>query len=498
MVQAPVTRDPFEELASRLVTALDRKSANKAQHYGDFSSGYKHDVAGNPISVGYSHGPGGNFSYPGVEPDVFHTVVGNRGLLGQLPAMPSLYTNPLYSVITGVSADSGSEKSQVCDDAPVAGLIQTCMVTSVFGRYERQTAQIELNRLGQQNDRADPMDLTLVGSPLAESSVFTSGPGGGLAPGADLLRNETRRKFWELSTSLHRLMSLQLWTGNPVNSAAGGGYKELTGLDLLINSGYVDAISHAACASVNADVKNFNYLKVQDNGTALVNALSYLYHTRKDLAERTGVMPVRWVFAMRPEVFWEVSAVWPCAYLTYRCNMVGVTGANLMVTGDEQVRMRDDMRNGKYLMLDGDRIEVVLDDGIPMRTNTTSARVTSGCASSSIYLVPMSVIGGRAVTYLEYFQYNNQAIEDALGNMILGRIEGPWITVPKQRNWCVQWQTKVEPRVVLRTPWLAGRLDNVQVCPLQFPNEPFPSDPYYVGGGATSRPGPSYYSLWKG
>lgn len=496
------TASPIDELASALVDALrlsNAKSGQKALYpyqYAEFATGMKHDASGTPISVGYSHGPGGNLSYPGVDPEMFHTVVGNRGLLGALPATPSLYTNPTYQVITGVQADSGNEKNLVCDDAPVAGLMKACLVTSVFGRYERATQEIELNRLGQQTDRADPMDLALVGSPISQSGLFTTGPGNPEA-GGDIFTNETARKFWELGVSLHRLLSVQLWQGNPSNNSAGGGYKEVTGLDLLISTGHVDALTNTSCPSVDADVKDFDFLSIQDNGSAIVNALTYIYYTRRDLAERTGVMPVRWIFAMKPETFYELSAVWPCAYLTYRCNLEGIDGARVNIDGAEQTRMRDDMRNGRYLLIDGNRIEVIVDDGIAEDTNTTNGNVPSGCFASTIYLIPMSVVGGRAVTYLEYFQFSNPAIEDALGNMVLGRIEGPWITIPKQTVWCVQWQAKIEPRVVLRTPWLAGRLDNVVACPLQRTRNPFPGNPYFVDGGLTSRPGPSYYTPWQ-
>lgn len=494
------TADPMAELASRLIQAIDNRPVSGEKSYGRYGQfmgvGYKHDSGGSPISVGYTHGPGGNLSFPGVDPVVFHTVVGNRGILGQLPTVGSPYMNPTYPIITGVSAASGSEKTDVCDDAPVAGLMATCIITSVFGRYERATQEIELNRLNQRVDRADPMDLTLVGSPIAESGIFTSGPGNPNPP-SDLLRNETARKFWELGVAFARLLAVQVWQGNPANNTSGGGYKEMTGLDILIGTGHVDAQTGTACAAADSDVKDFNYLNVADNGSDVVNALTYIYYTRKDLADRTGVQPVRWVWCMRPEVFYELTAVWPCAYMTYRCNLLGIDGARINIDAMEQTRMRDEMRAGKYLLIDGERIEVIVDDGIEAEYQTTNANVTSGCFSSTIYLVPMSVAGGRAVTYMEYFEYSNPAIEDALGNLVLGRIEGPWITVPRQTNWCIQWQTKIEPRMVLRTPWLAGRLNNVQVCPLQMTRSPFPGDPYYVGGGVESRPGPSYYTQWN-
>ncbi|KKM76129.1 hypothetical protein LCGC14_1383210, partial [marine sediment metagenome] len=295
--------DIIAQLAKELGPALAKEAASK------YGIGLKHDATGTPIASGYSHGPGGNFSYPGVAPDVFHTAVGNRGILGQLPTTPSVFTNPTFQVLTGVQDVTGNEKDTVCENAPQAGLIKSCMLTSVFGRYERATLEIELNRLGQRNDRADPMDLTLVGSPIHQSGIFASGPQNPEVPG-DLLTNELSRKFWELAVAIHRQISVQLWTGNPVNNSGGGGYKELTGFQLLVNTGHLDAETGTACPSIDSDLKDFNYgrIDVAPNGDNLVEALSYLLHTRIDLAERTGVMPVRWVFVMRSELFWELTA----------------------------------------------------------------------------------------------------------------------------------------------------------------------------------------------
>jgi hypothetical protein len=487
----------MEALAAALTPFLEQQ---KARQYG---VGYKHDASGTPISIGYSHGPGGVLTFPGVDPTVFHTVMGNSSLLGQLPSMPSVYTNPTYLTITGVTDDTGSEKEDVCDDAPVAGLMKGCMLTSVFGRYERATPELELNRLGQRNDRADPLDLSLVGSPIASSGIFNSGIQSAAAPG-DVLINEVSRKFWERNVSLWRLLSRQLWIGNPTNNTGGGGYKEMTGFSVLVNTGHHDAETNVSCPSLDSYLSNFNYGHIDSSGNNLVAAFTNVYHQLYRRAELTGMLPVRWVIAMRSQMFYELTAIWPCSYLSFRCATV-LDQINPAQTGPMQgvidaqdaIRFRDEMRAGKYLMIDGVRVEVVLDEGIPESTNTTNSSVASGCFSSDIYFIPMSVVGGRAVTYLEYFQYANPSLQDALGNMILGRIEGAFLTWPRQTNQCVVWQTKVEPRLVMRTPWLAGRLQNVVYCPIQHEPEPFPDDPYFVDGGKTSRVGPSLYSLWQ-
>lgn len=472
----------MEVLAEALAPLMAQQSARQ------YGVGLKHDASGNPIEVGYSHGPGGLLTFPGVDPTVFHTIMGNSSIIGQLPAVPSLYTNPTFFTITGISDDVGSEKDGVCDDAPVAGLMMGCMLTSVFGRYERATPELELNRLGQRNDRADPLDLRLVGSPIASTGIFNTGVTSAAAPG-DVLTNEVERKFWERNVSLWRLMSKQIWTGTPGNNTAGGGYKEMTGFQVLVNNGHVDAETGQSCNNLDSFIMDFQGATVSFNGAEIVHQITNMYHMLYRRAELTGVLPVRWVIAMRSQLFYELSAVWPCAYLSYRCNPSN--GATEFIDSQDAIRFRDEMRAGRYLLMDGQKIEVVLDDGIP------ETGAGNGAYKSDVYFIPMSVVGGRAVTYLEYFQYQNPSLTDALGRMVLGRIEGAFLTWPRQTNQCVTWQTKVEPRLIMRTPWLAARMQNVAYTPVTHEPTAFPDDPYYVAEGRQSRLGPSYYSSWQ-
>lgn len=480
----------LQVLAAALAPLIEQEKARK------YGIGLKHDSAGNPITVGFNHGPGGLLTYPGVDPIVFSAMVGNVGLISQLPTMPSVYTDPTYFTITGIQDDIGNEKEDVCDDAPTAGLMKGCMLRSVFGRYERATPELEVNRLGQRIDRADPLDLQLVNSPIGNSGIW-SGPSGTATP-ADVLTNEVSRKFLEMNTSLHRLFSRQIWTGTPANNAGGGGYKEMTGLSTLINTGHVDAETGVACPSLDSLVTNFNYGSVSSSGADAVNHVTAVYHNLVRRAETMNMTSVRWIIVMRTQMFYELTAVWPCSYLSFRCSPSN--GATEFIDAQDAVRFRDEMRSGRYLLIDGVRVDVVLDDGIPeLDGNSSGGNFPAGCFSSDIYIIPMSVLG-RAVTFMEYFDYSNPSLQSAIQNLGIYRVEGAFITTARQKNWCIVWQTKVEPRLVVRTPWLAGRIQHVVYCPAIHEREAFPDDPYLTDGGKTYRnngQGPSLYSLWQ-
>lgn len=492
-------------LLEALAGAVERQMAStKSEAYGrawmpGLQAGYRHDASGTATTTGFMIGPGGVLSYPGVDPAVFHTVVGARGLLSRLPTMGSPYTDPTYQVITGVQDVSGDEPDAPCDDAPTAGVIKSCILTAPFGRYMRATPELDLNRLGQRTDRADPMDLALVGSPLQQAGVFASGPGSAATP-SDLLANEMSKRFWELGIAFQRLLSRQLWSGNPSNNTGADGYREIAGLDALVNTGHRDAVTGTLCPSTDADLKDFDYANVTENGSLLVEMLTLIYWTRKQLAMDTGVDPVRWVLVMRESMFHAVSEVWPCSYLTFRCDLPD--NGRVVIDGAEQIRMRDQMRSERFLPIEGDRIEVITDEAIAVDTSTTNANVPEGCRASDIYLLPMSVVGGRSVLHLEYLDHgpSNAALRTALGTGLpIARVDanGAFITTARQTNFCMVWQAKIEPRLVLRTPWLAGRIQNVVECQAQTTRSPFPDDPYFVDGGNTTRTGPSYYAAWK-
>ena len=66
-------------------------------------------------------------------------------------------------------------------------------------------------------------------------------------------------------------------------------------------------------------------------------------------------------------------------------------------------------------------------------------------------------------------------------------------------NFCVQFLAKTEPRIVLRTPYLAARYTNLRYTPVSHERDWDPSGTYFVDGGQTSYngitpPAPSYFT----
>jgi hypothetical protein len=455
----------------------------------------KHDSPTGTPSTPYYHGPGGLFGVLGLERDIISTRVQPMGLAGSLPARATNYLYPRFPYLTGFQATTGDDPDGVCDDGPVAGAAKACVQTADFGRYTYMTRELELNHLGQRINRGEFDDLMLVNDPLLS--------GEGIFPGVSInpaLAREVLMRFVEVGVAFQNKLAPQLWIGNPANNSANGGYAEFPGLDILIGTSKIDAITGVACPSLASDVKDFNYQHIDDDTSNIVNVMTYMLRYLKWNASRMNLAPATWTVVMRPELFYELTAVWPCAYMTYRCSGLS-EDAVLSAEARDMLAMRDAMRAGMYLTVDGENWPVALDDGITEESSTTNANVPEAHFSSNIYVVPRTVVGGRIVTFWEFYDYTSamQGASDGGYQSDFWTDSGRFLWHRKPSlNWCVQWISKIEPRIILQTPQLAGRLNNVVYSPLQHTRTPFPNDPYNLNGGVTSGyPNTRPYSEWN-
>ena len=459
-------------------------------------------ATGTPVAP-YIHGPGGLFGVAGIERDVFSTRIAPRGIASVLPVMSSDRTNPLFAYITGYRDVTGANPTNVCDTPQTAGSIKNCLQTAVFGRKAFQTRELEVNRVGQINDRGEFVDLQIVNDPLVPEI------GGAIFPNLPeqsqlLAGREMLARMLEVGIGFQNWLVRQVYIGNPTNNTAGGGYKEFPGFDLLIGTGKEDALTRTACPSLNSDIKNFNYGRVDASNLNpdIVAVATMLYRYVRSNADRMNFGVCTWAFSMRQDLFWELCRVWPCSYLTYRCQFRTSDGTQLTnVSAADQIAMRDDMMANKYLLIDGEQIPVVVDDGIIEHNRSGNANIPIGGFASDIYLVALTVRGGTPVTYWENFDYSKSlmAAQDAHYTSEFWTDGGKYLW-SKQPNtqWCVLLSAKIEPRLILRTPQLCGRIQNISYVPLQHVRDALPTDYYFTDGGvSTARAAPSYWADWN-
>lgn len=455
-------------------------------------------VASTPTYGSYAHGPGGLFSYPGLSRPVFSAMIlPTQGLLNRLPVYPNNDLNPLYGLVTGVTAESGSEPAGPCDDGPTPGLMKLCTTSYVFGRIVRNTPVFELDRFGVRTNRGESMDLQLLNSAGLNGQPNVPTTPGNTGPAA-ALQSSISKAMFEFAVSWARSTARDIYTSNPANNNAGGGRKYYNGLDILINTGYQDAITGQKCAAADSLLFDFNGLDISasTNGQTIVRRVVDIWRQLNELAVDIGMAPVKWVLAMRRRLFWELTEVWPCAYNTYRCQPYWSASTPIPQSPSDLNRMRDEMRQGNYLLVDGERVEVVIDQSI-------TEEVRPGATfESDIYIVPLTVLGGTPVTYMEYLDY-----DAPYGAAEAARLLAPadsymtsdggrffWHKKPPTA-FCVQMMVKTEPRLILRTPHLAGRLLNIRYTPLSHERDWDTASSYFVNGGRTNYIGfgPSFF-----
>lgn len=468
------------------------------QLIGKMSAGTRFKtVPSSTPSTTYGHGNGGLFSYPGLDPRVFSAMIlPSMGLQSNLPVVSTNFDNPIMGIYTGVTASSGSEPTGVCDDPPTAGLSKLCMHTFVMGRMARQTPVLNITRIGRYTNYGESQNLQLLGmNPLA----FGNNPLVPNSPALDVAntaRFEIAKTMTEFAVAWMRDWATDIYVGNPTNNTAQQGRKYMYGLDTLINTGYRDAETGIACPAADSIVRSFGNNRVDQNGNAFVQTLTYMVRNLRFIAERAQLMPVEWAIVMRWDLFYEVTQVWPVAYYTDR-NTVTTTGQTVFNSGEALQNMRDEMRAGEYLLIDGKKIRVILDDAI------AETESPAGVFSSSLYIVPMTVLGGTQVTYMEHLNFDAPN-----GAMDAARVLAPadsfftsdggrflWHKKPPT-NFCVQMVSTCEARLILLTPHLAGRMTNIKYSPLMHERGVFTTDGYYANGGRTDRLGygPSFYS----
>lgn len=463
---------------------------------------YKVEASGTP-STPYLHGPGGLFGVSGLERDVISTRLSGRGLASVLSAFPSNYTNPLFPYITGFTDIGGTVPSGPCDNPQYAGQMKTCIQTAPFGRFMLRTREAEINRVGQLIDRGEFDDLRLLNDPLAAEfgkTIFPQMSGNAqLNAGAELLS-----RMIELGIGFSNWIGRVLYTGTPANNTLGG-YAEPMGLDILIGTTKVDAITGQDCPSLHSDIKGMNYTCISDStaNPDIVEVLVTMWRYVNLIAQQTQLTPVQYALVMRTPLWWELTDYWPCRYLTYKCRVQDTAWIDPVPSVDsaEAIRLRDRMRAGSYLLIDGVEVPVIIDDYIIEESSADTNKLRAGCFASDIYLVPLTVLGGTPATFWQYYNYQNgpmQAVVQGRATNLFWTDGGMYLWTFDTKDFCIVHEAKIEPRVILKTPQIAGRITDVCYCPLQHPRDVHPDDDYFVDGGVTTRLPPSLYEDWKG
>jgi hypothetical protein len=223
-------------------------------------------------------------------------------------------------------------------------------------------------------------------------------------------------------------------------------------------------------------------------------------------ADRMKLSPMTMIISMRPDLFDAISDMWPCTYLSNRC-LNPANGNNMVVINDEtNVRMRDEMRAGNFLWVDGEQIGVVRDSNIIEHNWTDDpANHLPGEFSSDIYFIPLTVLGGMRVTGFQYFDQRlsvQATVPNTRDTKLWSTDNGLFLWNSTNADLCYDIRVTMEWRLIMQTPQLAGRLMHVKYAPLQHLREAAPVGPtnlyglYNLDGGVTEQPIELFYNQW--
>lgn len=431
------------------------------------------------------HGPGGLLATPGLNKQIVNAMIMPKGLAGRLPVRPSVDTNEIFGILTGLLASTGSEPTEQCAAWPTVGQFKICRQQHPFGQQGRQSQVFNIKYAGQVVNRGEFTDNVLFGQPNTGENTLPASIDWGRA-----LQLEVEKKLAELYAGYFRDYARYLYTGNPQTTAGSAGWQQYRGLDLLISTGKRDAITGVTCPAADSIVIDLNSVNATTSGATVYGVLANVVTNLERLSEQLG-FEVKWALTMRYGAFWTLTNIWPCVYATVGCNINTVVRSS---SAEEMTKMRDDMRDGKYLYIEGKRYEVIIDDTI---TEEVAAGGVTGTYESDIYFVPLTA-NGEPVLFWEYFPFNQQAIQAAGAMAPQGYFNvlqnGRFLQVRQSpTHTCVQVEIIERPRLILLTPFLAAKFQNIRYTISVHERTAFPDETYFVNGGAINTPLPYFY-----
>lgn len=402
------------------------------------------------------------------------------------------------SLITGQTAgqlDSfANQPTQPCQDGPVAGLLTFCSLANTLGNYKMSTREVEINRAGRVADATDAltaqvaneMPTSVFGTPTSKPSLQNA------------FSNELASRIWEMGLGFQRMFYPRTFIGAPSNNV--GEARDIVGLDMHINKGNkVDSSSGTLCAAADSDVKSFGNNLVTSSTVNLYKYIEMMDAFVTYKARRQGLGTPTYIIAMRPELWFELTQIIPIQkYQQVIAQINNTTNARVTVTAEGAYNDRNSMRESMMLPVNGRMIKVVVDDTIAETNLGNIAGVPT--YASTIYGIPLTVMGGYPVTFWEYFNHDNEqarAIQTAANGLTWTTDGGLFRWTSEFAKGCLKLNATMTPRLRMRTPQIAWRLDAVAYQPLQHFNSWDPNSAYFVGGGNSTGGGQKYYSEWS-
>lgn len=453
--------------------------------------GQKHDPASTTLTASPLHGAlhgsstqFGIFSAPATRPGRFSALPRLEHVARVLPFIKSDVIQERLEIMTGETAAAGTNATGFCGNPPVGGNLKVCAQTVRWGEIHIKTDLADLMQTGMRRTRAD-VPAEIYNLATTDNPLLPIVPE--LAAGSDTM-SLLRSELFMMNVSLENSVAKVDFAGTQgtQNNTYIGIQTQWNGLDQWIKTGFTDADNGLACGAVDSVVDSFNAEVDGTNATTgldFVEAAHDTWYALNQRATAVGMQGVQWVLVMRPELFRRAADVWACAYTTYRCKD-GSAGSPVNRDGSAVQTLRMQLQTGRYLLFDATEVPVVLDEGIVQDV------LGANHFKSDMYFIPVSW-AGRPLTYVQYFDAGNPyATEYAnfLGNDTRVINDGLYRVAQRTTGFCKEYLFGAKLRLIVDTPFLAGRLDDVRYKMYAKIRSADPGiTAFYADGGVTHR-----------
>lgn len=420
----------------------------------------------------------GIFSAPGVRPERFSALARPRSFVSVLTPQKSEFHHEILEIGAGVTAAGTANATSWCGNPPTPGQGLSCQQIYRFGNFLLGTRLNAVPEIGKLRNRADvPGEILNDGAqanPLIPEALFNLSD----------TRSQLQYELYLIGVQVERSLAQVSVTGIAgSDTGIPGWWREFTGLDTLIRTGYTDAVTGVACPAMDSAVVTWN-ANITDTvgGRSIVEAVTDTVWGLKTRADDVGMSETEHVLVMRRDAFRALVDQWACTYATYRCT--GTAGNEVTRDGMAVQEFRVEMLNNQYLLVDGLPVPVLFSDGIPRTT------VSANTYESDVYIVPLSW-RGIPLLRLEYFDMANPYAQEYAGfvdpETVITMNDGLYLVGNRSSGLCVEYQFAAQMRLILETPFLAGRIDNIRYGYLAPTRDPYPGMSFYAAGGVTYR-----------
>lgn len=438
----------------------------------------------NPLYGQYQDGSKyGVFSYPGIRPDMYSAFQRPFSLGRILGVKQSNITFDKIGIMTGVTAGSGSNALDFCGDPPVGGQLKRCVQNYVWGKFFMKTRQNNIAEAGEYIDTADMnkriMNLAVSPNPLMPDELMR----------IDISNRDgitLANELFTIGVQLERVLETVLVRGNLSLAPAAtqtGFIREFNGLERQITTGKVDLDTQIACPGADSTVQTWGTgIEATVGGRSFVVMMTDLYYQKQMEAERVGMSGTTFAWVGSMKLFRALTYVWACQYYTYRCQSGdGASASNPNFTNGPEVRnLQLEMFQGRYLLIDGQKVPFIFSDGI--RSTKASTTVWT---DDNLFLLPIDW-QGQSLLNLYYKQMDNA---DAMsfgnfggGNRFWSINNGMFLVTSRWTGFCIEYLFAAKMRLIQEAPFLAAVINTIQYTYSQEYRDPYPGASHFDGG----------------